>query len=324
MALEIFYQDDTTNALIGYNDLTLNLSSGASRTTCRFITQNQDLAKAGSIVRDGGVIRIVDGGDTLLFNGEVETLDLNLKTGLATVSAESTLDLSTIKSNLRSNLKSILSQPPLSESYILFPDLLQLVVDDLLLTQRSKDQLIRECYQHNVIIDYEGMPHNIAEGQSVVILDQTRITSGTVRINNGRHTPKGLFRNGIHISGIRALGVEESADNLQNVVYTLGKLPIVFTDNREAPSPGWGDLYTKESLRTVIRESAELKVTMPLNLEFVPLLMVSYPDSILTAFTGIDLWTVETASHRVGGTNSTTTLTCKVLWENQKWLGLGG
>ena len=54
---------------------------------------------------------------------------------------------------------------------------------------------------------------------------------------------------------------------------------------------------------------------MPLNLGLTPLLMVEYPSSIIEAFTGIERWTVETVSHRLSGTQASTTLTCKVLYD---------
>ena len=227
-----------------------------------------------------------------------------------------------IQGKLKTNLANVLSQPPISATFRSFPGLLPSVVEDLLLTQRSKDKLIRDCYQHNIIIDNEGNPHSIAEGLNMITLGPASITAGDARIINGRHTTRALFRGEEPIAGVSVAGVRVEQNNIiKNEVYVLGKLPIVFTDPREAESPAWADLFMREARRTIIRESAELKVTMPLNPELKPLLMVNYPNPILESLTGIELWTVETVSHRVSGSQASTTLNCKVLYENGKWRG---
>ena len=319
--LEVLYLDGSSFSQIGYSDLTLNQSSGAGRTTCRFIATGESLQKAGELVRPGGVIAVDQGGDTPLFIGQIRTIDFDLSNALATVSAETTVRADVIQRHLRGNLRSILSQPPLRDTFVEYPEVLEPVVDDLLNTPRSTDQLIRDCYQHNIIIDRNGIPHNIAEGVNVINLDPTKITAGSVRVINGRHTPKGLFNDGKPIAGVKVAGVVAGDNNIENHVYVEGEGPIVFTDNREAVNLAWATLFGRESTRTIIRESAELKVTMPLNLDLTPLLMVNYPDATIQAFTGIELWTVETASHRVSGSQASTTLVCKVLYENEKWRG---
>ena len=84
--VEVFIRGDSAGALdyrIGYIDLTLNRSSGAGRTTCRFTASGQAL-RAASIA--GANIIVVGGGDTLLFDGEIQTIDLNLGLSLIHIS----------------------------------------------------------------------------------------------------------------------------------------------------------------------------------------------------------------------------------------------
>ena len=317
--VEIFYRGTTTAAEIGYNDLTLNISSGAGRTTCRFTAAGEALQEIGELVHADGVIQVIWGGDTLLFSGKIQGLDFNPLNNLGAVAVETTLGVGKIQSNLKGNLRRILSQPPLKETFVEYPELLGPVLDDLENTPRSENKLIRDCYQHNIIIDNNGSPHNIAEGTRILRLDSQEITSVGFRVVNGRHTPKGIFQDGTRIAGIRVVGAEAAPDKIQNHVYVLGKPPIVFSDNREAGNIAWATLFGREATRTIIRESAELKVTMPLNLNFRPLLVVDYANPTFETLTGIELWTVETVSHRISGSQASTTLQCKVLYENEKW-----
>ena len=317
--VEVFYKGASTDSQIGYNDLTLSIASGAGRTICRFTTNGQALQGIGELAHADGFLQVIWGGDTLLFTGRIQTIDFNLDNDLATIAAETTLGVGKIQSELKGGLRGVLSQPPLAETFIEFPELLQPVLDDLLNTPRSENKLIRDCYQHNIIIDNLGKPHNIAEGTRLIRLDPQQITAGNVRVINGTHTPASIFQGGVRIARIRVVGAEAGPDMIQNHVYSLGKGRTAFEDNREAGKIAWATLFAREATRTIIRESAELKVTMPLNLLFRPLLIVEYPMPAITSVTGITMWTVETVSHRLSGSQASTTLTCKVLFENDKW-----
>ena len=310
MALELGYLNENIYRTIEYIKMTVNISSGTARTTCNFTLTDDSLRKSLLDFAQGNYL-VFDGNDEL-YRGVVESVDINYQTGVVKVATERELTAGTLLTNLKKDLRSILSQPPLNETFLLHNGILDPLVEELTLGGRSRDEMIQECYRHNIIIDNVGKPSSIAKVSNTVILGEPNAYTATATINNYHHTPIEVVNGRILVRS-----VEETASGLVTTDFFLGSAdtPIIFRDTREAPSPGWAHLYAKESERRIIRESAQLKVTLPLTPKITPNSGILLLNRITTA-AGLSGWVTETVSHSLSGDDQVTTLNCKVFFSN--------
>lgn len=316
MPIELGYAKLEVVRTVPFIKLVLNISSGSARTTCNF-TVAEDVIRRTGVDLSQGTFFAFDGADEL-YRGEVESVDIEYQTELVKVATEQILTPETLRQNVKNNVRKILSQPPLNDSFLANPSVLEPLIKDLSDTERSKDDLIQECYRHNIIIDNFGRLHNIAAAPERLILGDPNAFTAVATINNFHHTPVQMFRGDTRLSRIIVKAADETEDGLLTDTYQLGNGPVTYRESREASSFEWADLYAREATRTIIRESAQLKITLPLNLKINPITGVNLINRVAST-AGLGLWTVETVSHSVSGTTSSTTLNCKVLFENEKW-----